>query len=371
MTALGGTEIVLVTDRDLSQAGKGNVQRIQTLANVLANSGADLRIVARRQYGLLSANREIAVAGDRFLGGDPAQFDSGPFREALLRLDPAPDVAIAEYAWLAPALRGLPQSTARLVDLHDILHSRCAVMRAAGLDPWVECGAKEEAALLADAHGLIAITDLDAELARSYLSGRHQAVSVVTHACVDLQPQPPSAGHTLLFVGSNHAGNLGIAEFVRHCFPPIRARFAQARLEIAGSICDAPELRALPPDAGVTLHGYVGNLVPLYRAAALVVAPIRHGSGLKIKTVEALAHGRTVASLPAGIAGMSAAVEPWICSEDWPSLSLAILALLGDADERHRRERRAVGYVREMHGATAICRQLLEIIQQSRQGFSK
>jgi glycosyltransferase involved in cell wall biosynthesis len=112
----------------------------------------------------------------------------------------------------------------------------------------------------------------------------------------------------LLFVGSFvHPPNLDAALYLaRDLFPRLRARVPELRLALVGA--DPPErLRALAGD-GVEVAGWVPDLAPRLDRAALVVAPLRRGGGMRVKTAEALAAGKAVVGSPLAFEGLD--VEP-------------------------------------------------------------
>ena len=55
---------------------------------------------------------------------------------------------------------------------------------------------------------------------------------------------------------------------------------------------------------GVRVAGYVEDLRPWYRGADVVVVPLRHGGGTRIKVLEAFAYRRPVVATPLAVAGL-------------------------------------------------------------------
>ncbi|MBF0483032.1 MAG: glycosyltransferase family 4 protein, partial [Desulfovibrionaceae bacterium] len=95
-------------------------------------------------------------------------------------------------------------------------------------------------------------------------------------------------------------------------------------------------------------HGRLDDLDPYYGAAQAVVVPLRVGSGLEIKLVEAMAYGkacvvssRGLAALPPGCAG---AVMP---GEDAATFARAVVRALTDDALRRRVGQNALACVRE------------------------
>ena len=84
----------------------------------------------------------------------------------------------------------------------------------------------------------------------------------------------------------------------------IYKRNLQIQLRIVGNLRMSTEFPKLP---NVEFTGPVDDLTAEYAAASVALVPLRAGSGLKIKLVEALAHGVPVVSTSVGAAGVEAA----------------------------------------------------------------
>lgn len=108
----------------------------------------------------------------------------------------------------------------------------------------------------------------------------------------------PDAGDYVLFVGGGFYANVaGIRWFARAVAPRI-----DLSVKIVGRGMDALAADCARA-ANVTLVGAVGDLAPWYARAALAVAPIFDGSGMKTKVAEALMFGKQVAGTPEAFSG--------------------------------------------------------------------
>jgi glycosyltransferase involved in cell wall biosynthesis len=126
-------------------------------------------------------------------------------------------------------------------------------------------------------------------------------------------------GRTLLFVGfMDYAPNADAVQcFVRQILPAVRREVPQARLVVVGRASDSA-VRRLDDGAGVNVVGEVGDLSPYYRAASVVVVPLRAGGGTRIKILEAFAWRRPVVSTTVGAEGIPAEPGKDIFVEDEP-----------------------------------------------------
>jgi glycosyltransferase involved in cell wall biosynthesis len=110
----------------------------------------------------------------------------------------------------------------------------------------------------------------------------------------------------MLFLGSfRHVPNqIAISWFTREVLPLILDRISAAKLIIAGS--DPPPPHAIPDLPGaIELAGFVEDIRPLFSRCALFVCPIRSGSGIRVKLLEAFASGIPVVSTRIGAEGLA------------------------------------------------------------------
>lgn len=141
-----------------------------------------------------------------------------------------------------------------------------------------------------------------AELARRFGRGQDAVAAMALDdrrdpACAPVQRAQPYA----LFVGGGFFGNVeGLRWYARHVAPQLSVSTLVVGRGLDGLA------GALP--ANMELVGPVDDLSPWYAGAALVVAPILSGSGMKTKVAEALMHGKRVVGTAEAFAGYGDAV---------------------------------------------------------------
>jgi succinoglycan biosynthesis protein ExoM len=170
-----------------------------------------------------------------------------------------------------------------------------------------------ERRVLNDAGNIIAIQWDDANAFRRLVP---QARIVVVPVTIE----PPTSlvrsavDGRCIFVGSGSFHNVdGIRWFLDECWPLIRRSVPHAVLDIFGTVCYG--LENLP--AGVVAHGVVDDLTAAYSTAALAVVPLRMGSGLKVKLVEALAHELPSVTTSVGAQGVaSLSPSPFLIADE-------------------------------------------------------
>ena len=109
----------------------------------------------------------------------------------------------------------------------------------------------------------------------------------------------------ILFVGSmDYHANIGaVLEFANTMWPGIHAQHPEFRFVIVGRN-PPPEVRALASLPNVEVTGTVDDVRPWYQSAAVVVVPLRTGSGTRLKILEAMAAGVPVVSTRLGAEGL-------------------------------------------------------------------
>ncbi len=267
------------------------------------------------------------------------------------------DVIIADYAFLTDGIPyALRPDAISLVIMHDLFSSRAAQFdRLGAADSVATIEQHAEMALLGRADAVVAIQAKEAATVRQFLPGRH----VIT-APMGIEPvayPQPGRGLSVLFVGSNTAPNiLGLRWFRETIWPEVRDNVAGATLLVAGSVCGTV---THSPD-GVRLLGVVRDLARLYQEASVVISPLLAGSGLKIKLIEALGHGKAIVATSATLRGVEAELRDVVAVADEPAdFAAAVIGLLTDEELRMRRATAALELARAQFSAASCYAELL------------
>ena len=145
---------------------------------------------------------------------------------------------------------------------------------------------------------------------RTALEAAAPGVAVETiPLCVELPPAPLNASGSgdgaVLFVGGfGHLPNVEAAvRLATRIFPRVRARSPDAVLQLVGDKPPASVRRLA--GHGVTVTGRVEDVTPYLDRAAVVVAPLRLGGGMRVKVLEALAAGKAVVATPLAAEGLA------------------------------------------------------------------
>jgi glycosyltransferase involved in cell wall biosynthesis len=261
------------------------------------------------------------------------------------------DAIVADYAFLTEGIPYIlrPDAPSAVV-MHDLFSSRGAQFERIGeADSVAMISEATEMALLAGAGAVVAIQPEEAELVRAGLP--KQTVILAPMAVEPVRAPQPGEDARVLFVGSKTAPNIvGLRWFLDKVWPMVLAGVPDAELAVAGSVATA--ISGSVP--GVRLVGAVPSLEGLYRDAAVVISPLPVGSGLKIKLVEALGHGKAIVATTATVQGFEALTREAVAVADDPSnFATELVALLRDRGLRSARGAAALAVARDRFSSAA------------------
>jgi glycosyltransferase involved in cell wall biosynthesis len=183
----------------------------------------------------------------------------------------------------------------------------------------------------------LAVTEIDRqallEAMRAYEAGnrvpsapsRDPSITVIPIAVDTVQRLPirRQAGSTnILTLGTLYypPNADGIRWFARDVFPLVRQRVPAATLTIVGKNPpqDFVQMAEHDPES-IRVTGYVPELEPYLEAAALVVVPVRAGSGMRVRILEMFAHAMPVVTTTIGLEGIEAQHGKEVLVSDTPN----------------------------------------------------
>jgi sugar transferase (PEP-CTERM/EpsH1 system associated) len=179
--------------------------------------------------------------------------------------------------------------------------------------------------------------------------GAHRRIHVVPNG-VDLETfrYHDGARDPGLIIFSGRMGYFPNADgaewFATEVLPILHRMRRHARLVIAGA--DPPaSVRALAGIPGVEVTGYLPDLAACLRRASVAISPLRSGSGIQNKVLEAMASGTPAVVTPHSLGGLDAEHERHLLiATTATEFAAAIERLMGDEGLRQRiaREARAL-----------------------------
>ena len=132
---------------------------------------------------------------------------------------------------------------------------------------------------------------------------------------------PKTNGKNLLFTGTmNYFPNSdAVTYFCNDIFPLIKERHSDVIFYIVGNH-PTEQVRRLAEQKGVIVTGYVEDIRPYFEMASVFVAPLRAGSGIQTKNLEAMAMGTPVVTTSIGAMGLEADLESDLLIADTPKI---------------------------------------------------
>ncbi len=289
------------------------------------------------------------------------------------RLDTNPDcVFVDRLDAILPVLRSGRRPRKLLFDMDDLYHQ--VLIRKLRHDPWrpgkvplaLHLPALIQAERQAVSRSTLTFICSDADEANLRRLGFRGALRVVPNAIVPPDVAPGvTARRTILFLGSHHHGpNRAAAErLVRKIWPIVRAEVPDACLVIAGTDSESlPSRHAGSP--GVDYVGFADDLDALYVESRVICTPIVHGSGTRLKLVEAAAYARPMVSTRMGAEGLGFRDGAEILLRETDAeLAVACIELLRNDVLCHRLGEAARSYMLAHYDARAVQCQVEQMIR--------
>ena len=144
-----------------------------------------------------------------------------------------------------------------------------------------------------------------------------------------------SALPTVIFTGvMSFQPNIdAVKYFVEEIWPAVHKRRPDAVFQIVGR-CPGPEVIALGTRPGIEVHADVESVQTFLARAWLAVAPMRTGSGIKNKVLEAWSVGTPAVMTPIATNGLNRAPPELLLAAEGPELSELVVELIMNGERR-------------------------------------
>lgn len=197
----------------------------------------------------------------------------------------APDTVIVNYYWLSKALK-LSKAKKRVIATHDCFTNKFERLDIHDLS-MTPC---LEQKYLRRSNMIMSIQENESMFFR-FLAPHIPCITV--YPPLTFTKQDVVDNKNILYIASNNQLNKeGLVWFIDNIFPQIIALFPQYTLLIEGKISDA--MKEYSNNPNIKILGMVDNIVEFYKQGNIVVNPTLKGTGLKIKTIEAISYGKLV-----------------------------------------------------------------------------
>jgi glycosyltransferase involved in cell wall biosynthesis len=298
----------------------------------------------------------VAMNSQRHLGDDQIKAWFAPARLVALvsRLTRKyrPEAVIVEYIFSAPVFAAVPAGTLKIIDTIDVFSRKKDQVLSYGIADPLACSEQEERRTLLQADVVVAIQSREAGLLKDLVPEREVILAGMDLDVVSELREADVVPNNIVVVASDNALNVhGLNAFLDDCWPLIKRAHPKAILHVVGKVGDACRVE----DSAIRFSGWVDDLDLIYREASVIINPTVAGTGLKIKSVQALAHGKPLVAWPNGIEGLNYVGQPpYRECHSWQEFAEAVVLLLKSDIERHALAARALAYATREFGADKV-----------------
>jgi glycosyltransferase involved in cell wall biosynthesis len=197
-------------------------------------------------------------------------------------------------------MQNLPYKVVSIIDLHDLMYLRNSSFKQHNVHTPIQLSKKREFEILNTYDYILAIQEVEYNICLDFFDA--SKVLLVPHATDVVSLYHTKASITSIgFIATDNPSNLASIEWFLTKVWIYHNNFSSLELNIYGSIVKRFASRNLPY---VNLIGKVDDLQSIYKENDIMINPVRFGSGLKIKNVEALSYGIPLVTTDIGAEGM-------------------------------------------------------------------
>ncbi|MBW4644899.1 MAG: glycosyltransferase family 4 protein [Goleter apudmare HA4340-LM2] len=236
------------------------------------------------------------------------------------------DMVIVEYVFLSKALENFDHSVLKIIDTHDVFTNRHNLYLKKCQSPeWYFTNNREEAKGLNRADVIIAIQLKEANFFRKISIKPVIQIGHLLSLCKPITKK--RADPKLLFIASSNTINVhGLDYFLEKIFPLVRSHYPSVELLIAGGIC-----QIIGNYPGCIKLGFMEDVGEAYQMSDIVINPILFGTGLKIKSIEALGYSKALVTTSAGAMGLEAGKNTaFLVADEASAFAKQILLILNN-----------------------------------------
>ncbi len=212
---------------------------------------------------------------------------------------------------------------------------------------------------------VVSITETDRENMESLYRCRGSITTIPPGMVVNGLPASEEE-HCLVFTGRmDWTPNIeGMLWFVKEVFPSVTERFPKLKLYIVGGNPPA-SVRSLEDDR-IRVMGRVDDVRIYIDRAQVYIVPIRVGSGIRLKILEAMARGKPVVSTYKGAEGILCKSGEDILLADGPEeFAEAVIRCLEDQDLRKRLGRNAYLNIKQNYSLERIGDEFIKVYKEA------
>lgn len=251
------------------------------------------------------------------------------YRTCILHLSKNINIktVIVEYIWLTDIVTIFDSDTCKIVDLHDLQFERVKSLELSNINLKYSITQDDELKAISFFNYAIAISKHESDILKNLIPSEKVLYYPHLIDMGNINTPKKECEHqqliNLLFIGGTQDPNVqGINWFIKNIMPKLGS--ISVKLNVYGRVCEKIKTK----DKNVSLCGFIKDLNTAYSSADIVIAPILSGSGLKIKSVEALSFGMPLISTSEGARGLDDEdSNNFIIADDESSFAESIIEL--------------------------------------------
>ena len=242
----------------------------------------------------------------------------------------------------------IPSNAITILDSQDIINERAAKSLVNGIvDPFY-LTAEEEKVLFQRYDAVICIQKNELQLVSQWV-GEDKAIYMPMPQEINAIPIRNTVENIGMIASGWHANVNGLDNFLKEIWPRLDSHL---RLNIYGAVGGHFSQMTFN---NVTFHGFQQNLENCYKDLDLVINPVNYGAGLKIKSIEALAHGLPLVTTPEGASGIADLNgSGLLIAKDSADFAKKITQLIYDHPARVRLSINGLNHIKT-HFSKAVC----------------
>jgi len=353
--------IVIITDVDFYNEGAGHRMRIRDMISYLAPK-CKLHII---YLGLVNmqVNDFCKSFNTQLFALDlNSQLDEPEYVNLVKKVFSINTFhsSIFQFIHLSYLLKWIPLNTVKILDAHDIIHERVRSFNNFNAANW----------------GYILDQNIEIQIFECYdyvlficetdhlnMVG-HLSSGKSLYVPLSAKPIPTAINDNVTsigFLGSEYTPNVdGLNYFIDSVWQYFPHK-ESVQFNVFGNV--STRLDHKKNLEGVKLNGYVNNLEEMYESIDIIINPVRFGSGLKIKSIEALSYGKPLITTPHGARGLNLESHPaFIIANNPEDFLLHISQLSQNKHMRQRLQYNALSFVRRKFSASEAYAPLSKVL---------
>jgi len=355
-------KVLLLTDVNFWEDYSGHRVRIRALIEYLSQKIQLTVINTGPAPGNMEETIKIRFGIEFFILEKNKYLSSAGYGRRLKKLMTGRefDSVIIEYihsSYFLNYLNGEPQI---ILDTHDIISERAKEF--AGFNhqgALYELSEEQESEILSVYDYVIAVSKPD--LVKLQNMAGNEKVLLCPHPVLPVKHPIRDEVRNIVFVASAYLPNKdAINYFIKNCWPAISVKYPLVNLSIYGAVCEAV---STGENTSISLKGFAPDIDQVYHDADIVINPVRFGAGLKIKNIEALAHGRPLITTSHGARGLEPVQNKAFLVADEPvDFIKKIGVLIENMQMRKQLSEAALQYIAEYFSPQQCFQPLIEVI---------